>query len=161
MLIRVPYFWGSGSFTSSIQCPCSDNVIFRFASLLPVWLKIIHTLPLPAPLSFFSCGYWRERGPLPSCGAWASPCSILSCCGTRALGAQASAAAAGLAVVVHGFSCSEGCGIFPDQGLTCMPCIGRWVLNHWATKEVPLLFFSFFFFKLSKGSCRVLVLLNI
>ena len=34
------------------------------------------------------------------------------------------------------------CGIFPDQGLKCVPCIGRWTLNHCTTREV-----SFYVFK--------------
>ena len=33
------------------------------------------------------------------------------------------------------------CGIFLDRNWTCVPCIGRWVLNHRITREV--LFFSF------------------
>ena len=28
-------------------------------------------------------------------------------------------------------------GIFPDQGLNTCPCIGRQILNHWTTREVP------------------------
>ena len=24
---------------------------------------------------------------------------------------------------------------------TCLPCIGRWILNHWTTREVPALTF--------------------
>ena len=32
-------------------------------------------------------------------------------------------------------SCPETCRIFPDQRLN--PCVGRWVLNHWATRKVP------------------------
>ena len=55
---------------------------------------------------FFSGG---ERGLLSSCGAQTS-CSGCSCCAAQALGSQASAA------VVHGLSCSVGCGIFLDQG---------------------------------------------
>ena len=33
-------------------------------------------------------------------------------------------------------SCSEVCRIFSDQDLTCVPCIGRWILNHWTIREV-------------------------
>ena len=25
---------------------------------------------------------------------------------------------------------------FPTRGQTCAPCIGRWILNHWTTREV-------------------------
>ena len=49
--------------------------------------------------------------------------------------------------VEYGFcrllSCSTGlgglgaCGIFLDQGSNLVPWIGRWVLNHWTTREVP------------------------
>ena len=48
------------------------------------------------------------------CGARASHCSGFSCCGARALGAQA------LVVVVHGLNCCTACGIFLDQGSN--PC---------------------------------------
>ena len=29
------------------------------------------------------------------------------------------------------------CGIFPDQGSNHVPCIGRQILKHWTTREVP------------------------
>ena len=29
----------------------------------------------------------------------------------------------------------------PTRTWTCIPCIGRWILNHWATREVPLFLF--------------------
>ena len=44
-------------------------------------------------------------------------------------------------VVTHGLSCSTACGIFPDQGWNRCPCTGRWILNHCATREVPVLFY--------------------
>ena len=25
---------------------------------------------------------------------------------------------------------------FTDQGRTCVPCLGRWILNHWTAREV-------------------------
>ena len=52
------------------------------------------------------------------CGARASDCGGLSCCGARGLGTQASV------VVAHGLSCSAACGIFPDQGSN--PCTLHW-----------------------------------
>ena len=27
--------------------------------------------------------------------------------------------------------------ISPNSGWTCVPCIGRWIFNHWLTREVP------------------------
>ena len=88
-----------------------------------------------------------EGATLP-CGARASRCSGFSCCGARALGAQASVVAtrrlssygtralehaglsscgvqtleyAGSVVMAHGLSCSAACGIFLDQGLNPSP----------------------------------------
>ena len=43
---------------------------------------------------------------------------------------------AGSVVVVHRLNCLAACEIFPDQGQACVPCIGRWVLNQWTTREV-------------------------
>ena len=44
----------------------------------------------------------------------------------------------GSVVVAHGLSCSAACGILLDQGSNLSPCIGRRILNHCATREVPL-----------------------
>ena len=33
-------------------------------------------------------------------------------------------------VVVLELSCSAACGIFPELGLNCVPCVGRWICNH-------------------------------
>ena len=49
---------------------------------------------------------------------------------------------AGSVVVAHGLSCSVACGIFRTRAQTRVPCIGRRVLNHWATREAPSLTFS-------------------
>ena len=84
------------------------------------------------------------------CSAWASHCGGFSCCRARALGAQASV------VVVHGLSsCGSwalehrlsSCGtraVVPwhvgsswTRDRICVPCIGRQILNHGATREVP------------------------
>ena len=43
-------------------------------------------------------------------------------------------------LVVLRLSCSTVHGIFPDQGSNRVPCIGRWILNHWTTREVPWIF---------------------
>ena len=44
----------------------------------------------------------------------------------------------GSLVAAHGLSCLEAWGISPDQDRTCVLCIGRWILNPWTTREVPL-----------------------
>ena len=38
--------------------------------------------------------------------------------------------------MVHGFSSPSTCEIFPDEGWTCVPCTGWWILNNWTTREV-------------------------
>ena len=76
---------------------------------------------------------WRAGSTL-RCGAWASHRGGFSCCGARALGAQASVVAArglsvcgvraesaGSVVVVRGLSCSMACRIFLDQGANLCP----------------------------------------
>ena len=83
------------------------------------------------------------------CGARASHCGGFSCCGAWALGTRASV------VVVRGF----GSGVWAQQlwrtGLvapwhvgssrtrarTRVPCVGRRILNHCATREAPKLIF--------------------
>ena len=38
--------------------------------------------------------------------------------------------------------CLKPCGIFPNQGSNpCIACIGKRILNHWTTREVPVLLF--------------------
>ena len=78
------------------------------------------------------------------CGAWASHCGGFSCCGARALGARASVVvarglqSAGSVVVVHELIASQLVGSSWARARTCVPCIGRWILNHCATREVPV-----------------------
>ena len=40
-------------------------------------------------------------------------------------------------VVGHGLSCLVACGIFPEQGSNHVACIGRQILYHCNTREVP------------------------
>ena len=63
------------------------------------------------------------RGPTLQCSARASHCGGFSCCGARALGAQASVVVVFVSsvVVAPGLSCSMACGIFPDQGWNRCP----------------------------------------
>ena len=44
-----------------------------------------------------------------------------------------------LIVTAHGLSCSMACGILvsPTGEQTHIPCIAKWNLNHWVTREVP------------------------
>ena len=48
----------------------------------------------------------------------------------------------GSVIVVWGLSCSEAGGILvPTKDQTFIPCIARWILNHWTAREVPNFFF--------------------
>ena len=68
----------------------------------------------------------------PPCFSARTPhCGDLSCCGAQALGTGASA------VVVRRLSCSEACGILPDQALNT----GRQILIRYTTGEVLLILF--------------------
>ena len=83
------------------------------------------------------------------CGAHASHFCGFSCCGARALGVWASVVVArGLSscgsqalgawasvAVAHGLSCSEHVGSSQTRARTRVPCIGRRILNHCATRE--------------------------
>ena len=52
----------------------------------------------------------------------------------RVLLLQSTALESGSVAAVHRFSCPAACGIFPEQGSNT--CIGRWILNHWTSREV-------------------------
>ena len=65
------------------------------------------------------------------CGAW-----LLTVAASLAVehplhGAHASV------VGVHRLHCSVACGIPQTRDQTCVPCIGRWILNHCTSREVP------------------------
>ena len=57
-------------------------------------------------------------GLLASCCVWASHCGSFSCW------------------EAHGLSCPMPCGISWTREWPHVPCIGKWILNHWATREV-------------------------
>ena len=46
---------------------------------------------------------------------------------------------AGSVVVVRELSCPAACGNLSSltRGRTGVPCVARWILNHWTTREVP------------------------
>ena len=75
-------------------------------------------------LFFIALGFHCHEWAFSSC-ARASHCNGFSSCGAQALCAQASS------VKMHEFSCSEACGIFPDQGSNLCPL-------HWQSDSYPL-----------------------
>ena len=71
-----------------------------------------------------------SRGAIPCCDAWDSHCSSFSCGTDHGPGAQAQQLwCMGLGGLEH-----VGSSWTKDQ--THVLCIGRWVLNHWPTREV-------------------------
>ena len=82
---------------------------------------------------------------LPNCSAWASHCWGCSRWGSRAPRARGLSGSGlqstGATVVVCGLSCSAGwvaprpVGSSQTRGRTHVPCIDRWILYHWATRE--------------------------
>ena len=78
-----------------------------------------------------------------SCCAWASHCGGFSCCGERALGTRAQQLwLAGSRMQAQqlwrtGLVALRHVGSSRTRARTCVPCIGRWILNHCATREAP------------------------
>ena len=70
-------------------------------------------------------------GLLSSCRALTSHCGGLSYCGAQAVGCSDSVVGA------QGLGCPMHVGSSWTRGNTCIPCIGRQILNHWITTEVP------------------------
>ena len=82
-----------------------------------------------------------------------NPSASRPCCGMsglhrgmQALRCSTQAALPGLpssAVRARRPSCPEACGVLvPQTGIKpalIKPCFGRWILNHWTTREVPRL----------------------
>ena len=65
-----------------------------------------------------------------SCGARASRCSGFSWCGAAAPGART------WWLWCTGFSCPQQMESSLIRDRTRVPCLGRWTLSHWATREV-------------------------
>ena len=74
--------------------------------------------------------YWWQAGATLHCGARASHYRGLSCCGAQAPDAQAQLWLTGLVAPRH-------VGSSQTRARTRVPCIGRQILNHCATKEAP------------------------
>ena len=97
---------------------------------------------------FSSCSEQRML----ECGVRASRCSGFSC--SLHLGPK-----------MHGLQSLQSiCSValrhvrsFWTRGHTCVPCIGRWILNYRTTREILFLFFFFFFFLRKKRGNHFLV----
>ena len=87
------------------------------------------------------------RGLLSSCGVWAS--LQLWRAGSRACGLSSCGAWSQLPRGMWDLSS-------PTRDRTHVPCIGRWILNHWTTREVPIFIFKVKFWFIAEKSLRIL-----
>ena len=69
-------------------------------------------------------------------------CSLRAlCCGVWALWVESSASRAGLISYCMGLAGYSMQNLnSPTRDQTCVPCIGKQILNHWTTGEVPMNF---------------------
>ena len=61
-------------------------------------------------------------------------CSLVVVCRLLLLQSMSSRCV-GSVVVAHRLCWSKICGIFPTRDWAHVPCSGRWILNHWTTRE--------------------------
>ena len=113
----------------------------------PSWVSEIPIFPI-LPVAFFSL-FWLHWLLVAMCGlslvrvsrayslvvVWGLLIAMAS------LVAEHRLSVSGSVVVAHGFSCPVACIILVPwaRNPTHALCIGRWVLNHWTTREVPWL----------------------
>ena len=88
----------------------------------------------------FHCCAWAfsgcsKQGLLSSWDVWASLCSGFSCGRAEALDHEGFSSCGPQAVSPQHVESSWA------RGQTHVPCIGRWILNHWTTREVHLYHF--------------------
>ena len=86
---------------------------------------------------------WRAGATL-HCGAWVSHCGGLSCCGAWALGTRAQqlwlegSRAQAQQLWRKGLVAPQHVGSSQTRARTCVPCIGRQILNHCAVRKLPV-----------------------
>ena len=130
-LKNVIYYWlcwifvaVSGLSLAESRGGCSLVAVHRF---LMQWLLLLQSMG-SRHVGFSSCSTRAQY-------LWCTG-SVLVVHGLSTCGAQAQYLwCTGSVLVVHRLSCSTACGIFPDQGLNHVSCIGRWTLNHWTPRE--------------------------
>ena len=112
--------------------------------ILFIYFWLCESLLLHGPFS--SCGEWRLHS---SWGAWTSLCGgfllhsralglwgFTSCdtgSGVTRLGLWGT----GSIAVEQWLSCPQAVGSCRVRDWTHVPCTGRWILHHWATRETP------------------------
>ena len=136
-MIRGPSVasWFSGCFLEVVPVMVSgicDNRVFITYQALEIqsylFFYFLAALGLHCSTrAFSSCS---EQGLLSSCGVRASHCGGFSCCRAQALGHICfSSCSKGSVALLH-------VGSSQTRDWTCAPCIGKWTLNHWTTRDV-------------------------
>ena len=114
--------------------PLHRDFCISFKSFFCVYISFfsllfLASLGLPCcPQTFFSCWGGRGAGWLSGFHVPASHCGGCHC-ETQTLGCKSS-------LVAYGLSCSSHVGTSQTRNQTCVLCTGRWMLNHWGTREV-------------------------
>ena len=123
-------------FPSIIYCPHASPPYIHHTPT-PVWLFFFFNFLVVLGLrccvqAFSSCSYsslWCMGFSLQWLLLWPS----MSC---RSQGFSSFSTQAQL-LWIHWLNCPTSCEIFTDQDQTCVPSIGRRILNHWITRKVP------------------------
>ena len=88
--------------------------------------------------AFSRCVEW---GPLLVCSVWAASYSVFSYCGAQASVVLQPSSVCSV-VAAHGLSCPETVESSWTRDGTCVPCIGRQILNHWTTTVLSPFYFD-------------------
>ena len=108
-------------------------LVSSFASVICINLKIFLTV-LDLCCCTWAFSRFGEWGLFSSCGAWTSHCSGFSCCGAWALEHAVFSSCDTWAYLPCRMWNLSGPKIKPMS-----PGIGRQILNHWTTREVPMI----------------------
>ena len=125
-----PFAWKCGVLTPGLpgkSCQFSSFCVCVIYLFCPCWVFVA--------MCAFLYLWWTGA-------AVQSPCKGFSCCGARTLGCTGFRSfCTGLwstdsTAVVHGLVILGQVGSFWTIDGTCVSCIGRWILYHWATREI-------------------------
>ena len=142
MLLNILHFTGQPPITKNylvqnvsgaeVEKPCFGiEILFYFILFIYFWLPWVFIAAGGLSLVAVSRGYSLLR-----CAGFSLQWLLLLwSTGSRRVSSV---------VVAHGLSCSAACGIFPDQGSNPVPCTGRRIPNHCATRKVPGIEFLIF-----------------
>ena len=138
---------------SGLSCSTPGSSSWHVGSFIAAWAACCCTGCLMQGAGFslvLACGF-----SLSSCGWWGPEHMGSVVCSMQALLLRRTSSV----VVVHRLSCPMACS--PTRDWTCAPCIGRWILHHWTTREVPQIHFQKHFSHFSLFSWKSSISLSI